>query len=433
MPVQLPPTPHGRDRDLLRDPLSFFLTITRQYGDVVCYRPAPEPAYLVNHPDYIRHVLLDNNRNYSKATYINQMFKATVGDGLLTSEGETWLRQRRLMQPAFNQQSLSQLDSVVTTQAARMLDGWQEAASQGRPITLASEMSALTLAITTRALFGVNMGEEINRVGQAVDMGTALLERPNNPRFRAAFQTIEEVVQGIIATRRKSVDEDGEAGDLLGILMRARYEDTGLGMDDAGLRSQVITLLLAGYDTTASALTLTFYLLSKHPEVVARLRQDLQTTLKGRTPVYADLPRLENPRMVFEEALRLYPPAWVLGRVALGDDQVGEYFVPAGTIVAISPYTIHRHLGFWDDPERFDPQRFTPERSARRQRFAYIPFGGGPRQCIGNNFAMIEAQLIIAMVVPRFDLSLVQDHEIKPEVVFVLRPDRQMKMMATST
>jgi len=433
MAPKLPPTPHGRDRELLRDPLSFFLSLTRQYGDVVCYRPAPEPAYLVNHPDYIRHVLLDNNRNYSKATYINQMFKATVGDSLLTSEGETWLRQRRLMQPAFNQQSLSQLDSVVTFQARRMLDSWQEAAYQGRPILLATEMSALTLAITTRALFGVNMGDELNRVGKAVDMGTALLERPNNPRFRAAFQTIEEVVQDIISTRRQSVDEASEPGDLLGILMRSRFEDTGLGMDDAGLRSQVITLLLAGHDTTASALTWTFYLLSQHPEVVTRLRQDLQTILNGRTPVYADLPRLENPRMVFEESLRLYPPAWVLGRVALGDDQVGEYFVPAGTIVAISPFTIHRHLRFWDDPERFDPQRFTPERSAGRQRFAYIPFGAGPRQCIGNNFAMLEAQLIITMVVQRFDLSLIPDHEIKPEVVFVLRPDRQIKMTVTST
>ncbi len=313
-----------------------------------------------------------------------------------------------------------------------MLDRWQEAASQGRPILLASEMSALTLAVTTRALFGVNMGEEINRVGQAVDMGTALLERPNNPRFKAAFQTIEEVVQDIITTRRQSADETSVPKDLLGLLMQARYEDTGLGMDDAGLRSQVITLLLAGYDTTASALTWTFYLLSQHPEIVARLRQDVHRTLNGRTPVYADLPRLENSRMAFEEALRLYPPAWVLGRVALGDDQFGEYFVPAGTIVAISPYTIHRHLGFWDDPERFDPQRFTAERSAGRQRFAYIPFGAGPRQCIGNNFAMLEAQLIIPMVVQRFDLSLIADHEIKPEVVFVLRPDRQMKMMVAS-
>jgi cytochrome P450 len=432
MPVQLPPTPHGRDRDLLRDPLSFFLTLTRQYGDVVCYRPAPEPAYLVNHPDYIRHVLVDNNRNYSKATYINQMFKATVGDGLLTSEGETWLRQRRLMQPAFSQQSLSKLDRVITVQTAGMLDRWQEIASQGQPINMANEMSALTMAITTRALFGVDLGEEINRVGQAVDMGTALLERPSNPRFRAAFQTIEEVVQSIITTRRQSPDEDGEPEDLLGILMRARYEDTGLGMDDAGLRSQVITLLLAGYDTTASALTWAFYLLSQHNEVVASLRQDLHETLNGRTPVYADLPRLDYPRMVFEEALRLYPPAWVLGRVALGDDQIGEYFIPAGTIVAISPYTIHRHPGFWDDPERFDPQRFTSERSAGRQRFAYIPFGAGPRQCIGNTFAMLEGQLIIAMVVQRFDLALAMDHAVKPEVVFVLRPDRQTKMMLTS-
>jgi cytochrome P450 len=432
MPLQLPPTPHGRDRELLRDPLSFFLTLTRQYGDVVCYRPAPEPAYLINHPDYIRHVLVDNNRNYSKGTYINQMFKNTVGDGLLVSEGDSWLRQRRLMQPTFNQGRLARLDGLITSEANLMLERWQAACAQNQPVNLPNEMSALTLAITTQALFGVNLGEDIRQVGQAVDMGTALLERPNNPRFQNAFRMVEETVQRIIHNRRQSIGETDEPIDLLGMMMLAKDEDTGLGMDDALLRSQVMTLLLAGYDTTASALSWTFYLLSQHPAYVSRMRQELQTALSGRRPVYADLPRLSATRMAFEEALRLYPPAWVLGRVALDDDQIGEYTVPAGTIIAISPYTIHRHPAYWDHPDNFDPDRFTPERSAKRQRFAYIPFGGGPRQCIGNNFAMLEGQLIIAMVVQRFDLELAMETEIKPEAVFVLRPDRRMKIALTS-
>ena len=431
MPPQLPPAPRRSPRELLRDPLAFFLTLTRQYGDVVCYRPAPEPAYLINHPAYLRHVLVDNNRNYSKDTYINRMFKTEVGNGLLTAEGEDWHRQRRLMQPSFNPQHLARLDGLITSRTEHLLENWQKAVDMSQPINLLQEMSALTLAITTQALFGVDLDEGIGQVGQAVDMGGALLELPKNPRFRASVQIIAEIVQQIITERRRSMDQAGEAGDLLGTMIRAQQDDPSLGMSDAELRNQVITLLLAGYDTTASALTWTFYLLSQHPEVVACLRKELNGTLGGRTPVYADLPALGYTRRVFEESLRLYPPAWVLGRVALGDDQLGDYIVPAGTIIAISPYTLHRHPKFWEDPERFDPERFTQERSAERHRYAYIPFGAGPRKCIGNTLAMIEGQLIIATVMQRFDLSLVPDHELKPEIGFVLRPDSQMKMMVS--
>jgi len=425
----LPPSPHGHSRDLLRDPLNFFLTLTRQYGDVVCYRPAPEPAYLVNHPDDIRHVLVDNNRNYIKATYINQMFKTAVGDGLLTSEGETWRSQRRMMQPSFHKHNLARMDSLVIDQTERMLSKWEAAVRQNRPVNLAQEIASLTLGITTRALFKVDLDEEIDRVGQAVDMGGALLERPNHPRFKAGIQMIKETVESIIASRRGSNNGEGPIGDLLGTMMQARDEETGQGMDDLALRNQVITLLLAGYETTASALTWTFYLLSQHPEVVARLRAELRDVLDGRTPVSDDLPSLDYTRMIFEEALRLYPPAWVLGRVALGEDRLGGYAVPPRTIIAISPYTVHRHLAFWRDPDHFDPERFSHQRSSQRQRFSYIPFGAGPRQCIGNTFAMLEAQLIIAMVMGRFDLALVPGQEIQPEVVFVLRPDKSMQVV----
>jgi cytochrome P450 len=309
-----------------------------------------------------------------------------------------------------------------------MLDHWQAAAEEREPVLLASEIAALTLSITTQALFGVDLGEQVNQVGRAVDMGGSLLERPSHPRFKAGLQIVEETVQRIIASSRQSAAAGEQDGNLLNALMQAREADTGLGMDDASLRDQVITLLLAGYETTASALTWTFYLLSQHPEVADRLRQAANSALDGRTPAYADLPALEYAGRVFEESMRLYPPAWVLGRVALADDQLGEYFVPAGTVIAISPYAIHRHPGFWEDPERFDPERFTPEHLARRPYFAYIPFGAGPRYCIGKTLAMLEGQLILPMVIRRFDLRLLPDHEIKPEALFVLRPDRQMKM-----
>ncbi|MGW8144092.1 MAG: cytochrome P450 [Anaerolineales bacterium] len=431
MSLQLPPTPHSNNRELLKDPLTYFLGLTREFGDVVCYRPALEPAYLINHPEYVRHVLVDNNRNYTKGTYINKMFHAAVADGLLTAEGEKWHRQRQLMQPSFNKKHIAKLDNLITSQASRVFEHWQEAASKSQPIYLSQEISALTLAIASRALFGVDLGEEIGQVGRAVDLGVALLEKPNNPRFQTSIQILEEIVQRIITSRRHSVDRSGETEDLLGTMMQTRDEETGLGMDDVSLRNQVITLLLAGYETTASALTWTFYLLSQHPGTVIRLRQELQTALGGKTPTYADLPELELTRMVFEESLRMYPPAWVLGRVALGEDTIGNFIVPAGTVVAISPYTLHRHLGFWNDPEIFNPDRFTQERSNERHRFAFIPFGAGPRKCIGSSLAMVEAQLIIATAMQRFDLSLVSDHEIKPEIGFVARPDRQMKMMVS--
>jgi cytochrome P450 len=428
MNPHLPPAPRFRSREgrqLLRDPLAFYLALAQQYGDLVCYRPAPELAFLVNHPDHIRHVLVENHHNYSKDTYINHMFKTMVGDGLITSEGEAWRRQRRLMQPAFHPQRLAALDALITSQVAAMLARWGVASAQAQPVNLAHEISALTLSITTQALFGVDLGEDVSLVGQAVDMGGALLARPRDPRFRQGLQVVDEIVQRIILSRRaEGVLAGGTSpgGDLLGAMMSLRDAHTGLGMDDSSLRDQVITLLLAGYETTASALAWTFYLLSQNPDVVGRLRLELSASLGGRPPVYADLPRLPYTRQVFEESLRLYPPAWVLGRVALEDDMLGEYTLPAGTVVAISPYTAHRRPAAWDHPERFTPGRPQP------QRFAYLPFGAGPRQCIGKPFAMMEAQLIIAMVVQRFDLTLVPDHEIKPEVVFVLRPDRQMKV-----
>ena len=420
-----PPSAHLHGRELVQKPLEFFLTPTRQYGNVVCYRPAPDPAYLINDPDFIRHVLVDNNRNYTKDTYINQMFKKAVADGLLTSEGETWRRQRRLMQPAFHQQRLATLDKIITERVEIMLKSWELAYQKGESILIAHEIAALTLAITTKILFGIDLGEEIGRVGAAVDMGGALLERPNNPRFRDGLKTIGESIDRIIFARKEITTEEP---DLLSLLLQAQDAQSDEGHKDHELRHQMVTLLLAGYETTASALTWTWYLLAQNPQAARRLYEEAQTVLNGRIPAYPDLEHLPYTRMVFEESLRLYPPAWILGRRAISEDRIGQYHIPARAIVAISPYTIHRHPAHWEEPERFDPFRFSRQRSSSRHRFAYIPFGAGPRQCIGNNLAMIEAGLILPMIAQRFALVLENDRPIKPEVVFVLRPDRQMRM-----
>lgn len=420
-----PPVAHLRDRDQFREPLKFFLNLTRQFGDVVCYRPAPEPAYLINQPDYIKHILVENYRNYTKDTYINQMFKEAVADGLLTSEGETWRRERRLMQPAFHPHRLAGLVGIITARTANMLDRWELAYRRGEPILISQEMASLTLSITTNILFGIDLGEEVKRVGAAVDMGGALLERPNNPRFREGLQIIEEIVERIISIRRHTTVANS---DLLSLLLQAQELLSGAGWDDRQLRHQMVTLLLAGYETTASALTWTWYLLAQNPSVADRLHEEAHTVLNGRTPAYSDLENLVYARMVFEETMRLYPPAWILGRRSLADDRLGSYLIPANSIIAISPYTIHRHPDYWEEPDLFDPLRFTLERSAGRHRFAYIPFGAGPRQCIGNNLALLEAGLILPMIAQRFALELEKDHPIKPQVVFVLRPDRQMRM-----
>lgn len=418
---KLPPTPHGSARDLLRNPLAYYRTLSQEYGDLVCYRSAPEPAYLVNHPDFVRHVLIDNNRNYSKETYSNHMFKTVIGDGLLTSEGEVWRRQRRLMQPAFHHTRLEKLDGLITGEAQCLLERWAEAHAAGEVVDIAKEMATLTLSITTQALFGIDLGETVQSVGQAVDMGADLLERPRHPRFQAAIAAVEAAVHRIIAQRR---EHNADTGDLLSMLMQARDEETGQGMDDVQLRNQVITLLLAGYETTATALTWTWYLLSQEDEAARRMRAELAQKLAGRAPTYQDVAQLDYTRQVFEESLRLYPPAWVLGRKALGDDEIGGYYIPAGSILAISPYTLHRHPAFWSNPDGFDPERFLPERSAGRHRFAYLPFGAGPRQCIGNGFALLEAPLILATVAQSFALELVPGQEIRPDPLFILRPDR---------
>jgi cytochrome P450 len=424
---QAPPTPGGSLRALMRDPLSFFLTITREYGDVVCYRPAPEPAYLVNHPDYIRHILQSNHHNYSKATYINNMFKEAIADGLLTSEGDTWLQQRRLMQPAFHNQRIAKLDTVIANECNAMLDRWQTNARTGEPVDIVKEMATLTLSITAKVLFGVELGDRAGSVGQAVNMGADLLEKPRNPRFRNALQEVDQVVLAIIAERRKS---NVDSGDLLSLMLETRDEETGQGMDDQQVRNQVITLLLAGYETTANALTWTWFLLVQHPDELEKLRAEVETVLAGKqAPRFDDLARLRYSRMVFEEGMRIYPPAWIMGRKSLAEDEVGDFRIPANTVIAISPYTMHRHPGFWESPEVFDPERFTPERSAGRHRFAYLPFGGGPRQCIGNNLAMAEAQIIIPMVVRRYNLELLPDQPIKPDPLFILRPNREIFMM----
>ena len=421
-----PPVAAGRNlRHLVRDPLGYFSAITAEYGDIVCYRPAPDTAYLINHPDFVRHVLVDNNRNYSKETHTNQVFNKVVAEGLLTTEGDTWRRQRRMMQPAFHRTRLELMDRMIAEATESLLKEWRAALALGQAVDIARDMAALTLTVTTRALFGVSLGDEVRQIGDMVNRAVALLEKPSDPRVKQSMDELDEVVYRIIEQRRRDF-QDG--GDLLSSMILARDSDTGQAMSNEQLRNQVMTLMLAGYETTASALTWTWYLLSQNPDAFTRLQVEARNILGGRAPEYTDLDHLSFTRQVLNEGMRLYPPAWTLGRRALGEDEIGGYYIAPGTTIAICLYTLHRHPGFWESPDAFDPDRFSPERSAARHKFAFIPFGAGPRQCIGNTFGLMEASLVLAHIAQNFILRLAPGVEARPQAVFVLRSARELMM-----
>lgn len=421
----LPPIPEHSLREVVRNPLRFFSSIARQYGDTVCYRPAPDTAYLINHPDDVRRVLVDNNRNYSKNTYSIQAFKKVTGDGIISAEGDSWRRQRRLMQPAFHHTRIEKLDEMVVTAAQSMLDSWQQACQEGQPVDIVREMSALTLTVTARALFGVELGERVQTLGEIVRRTGALLEKPTHPAMVQAVREIGAIVESIIQERRRDFQDKG---DLLSSLMLAQDEDHNHHFSEEQLRDQLFGLLLAGYETTANALSWTWYLLSQHPWAFERLRSEVRQALQGKSPAYTDLESMPYLGQVFHESLRMFPPAWIIGRRAIGEDMLGGYYVAPGTVLAICTYTLHRHPAFWENPDEFIPERFDPARAAQQHKFAYIPFGAGPRQCIGNSFGTMEASLILACVAQQFELRLVPGVEVEPQAIFVLRPKGEVPM-----
>ena len=420
----------GSANTIQRDPLGFTMSTFQLYGNVVAVRFLIWPTYMVFHPQDVKHVLQENHRNYSKDTYLIQFLKPFLGQGLFTNDGQSWLHQRRLMQPAFHRKQLATFGTLMTSATEAMLERWQHAVRSDQPLDVAAEMMRLTLRVVGQALFSVDLSDEADAVGQAF---TALLTplsdylfnpvpplgvpTPRNRRIQRCIRDLDTVVHEIITARRSAGQND-----LVTMLLAARDAQTGEGMSDKQLRDEVMTLLIAGHETTSNLLTWTWYLLAQHPEVERQLHDELARVLGGRIPTVEDVPQLSYTRMVLEESLRLYPPAVGFNRKALVEDEVGGYRVPANTLIWLSPHVTHRHPEFWDDPEAFDPERFTPERVAARPHFAYFPFGGGPRQCIGNNFAMMEAQLVLATIAQRYQLRLVPGHLVEPQVLLTMRP-----------
>jgi cytochrome P450 len=415
-----------------RDPLKVFLESFRDYGDVVRFRFGPMIGHLVSSPAGANHILAENNKNYGKQTRGYESLRYVLGNGLLTSEGDFWKRQRRIAQPAFHRQRIGGFAQAMVRAASEAAARFES--QRGQVIDVADEMMRLTLRIVGETLLGHDPSENASEVSSALSFllamvnqrtsrviffGRPILPTPENFRIRRSLATLDAIVHRIIAERRERPGDD-----LLSMLMEATDESTGEKMDDRQLRDEAMTILLAGHETTANALTWTWLLLSRYPAALRELRQELSDVLGGRPPILEDLPRLRFTKMVIEESMRLYPPAWIIARSVAETDEIGGYQIPAGSIVFVSPYVVHRHPKFWQDPEGFDPRRFENE----KPRGAYFPFGGGPRMCIGNGFATMEAELVLATIAQRVRFELQPGHPVVPDPSITLRPRHGMKM-----
>jgi cytochrome P450 len=437
----LPPGPRGMPilgmlPAVRRDPIGVFMHAARRFGDVVYFKIGPRRGYLISNPDDVRHVLQDNARNYHKSPLYEKL-RLFLGNGLLTSEGDFWLRQRRIAQPAFHRQRMAALAGVMAESARDAAARWQGLASAGTPVDVDEEMMRLTRTVVVRALLGADLGPFTSTIDDAWtiinqhvgesfwSLGLDRLPTPKYRRFKAARTVLRGAVDHVIAERRRNPSGHD---DLLSMLM-ARDEETGEAMTDEQLRVEVTTFLLAGQETTSLALTWTWYLLAQNPPARKRLEDEIDDVLDGRPPEYSDLVNLPYLRMVVDESLRMYPPAWGFSRQAMADDTLGGFRLPRGWLAFVIPYVLHRLPAFWKDPETFDPLRFSPERSADRPKFAYIPFGAGPRRCIGDQFAMIETQLSVATFAQSYRLHLQPGHKVDPWPLITLRPRFGMPMI----
>ena len=423
-----------------RDRLGLMQAAVREHGDAVRLRMGPKTLFLFNHPDHAKHVLAENHANYRKGIGLVHARRA-LGDGLLTSEGEQWRSQRRAVAPVFQRERISQAASVIVEETDRLLARWR--ARPGETVDLVAEMTRLTLGVLGRSLLRVDLGssEPIGRAFEAVqdqamfEMVTLSVVPPWVPlprqlRFRRARRELDRLVGRLVSGRAGA---DPTADDLLARLLRSTGEEPDPSARRRQLRDELVTLLLAGHETTASTLGWTCYLLERHPEVYRRVHLEAVEVLGDRLPGYQDLTRLPYTTRVIEEAIRLYPPVWMLTRRAVDHDRIGDYRVPAGSDVLICPYTLHRHPRFWDDPDSFDPDRFTPERAAARPRYAYIPFGAGPRVCVGSHLGVMEAVLVVAMVAREFRLRRPSGAPVVPEPMLSLRLKGGLPMVVAPT
>jgi cytochrome P450 len=437
-----PPGPSWTRRirfGLRRNTLNFLCKIARDYGDVSHFRVGHWDYWFFTHPDAVRDVLVSQDDQFIKGPALRRA-KETLGEGLLTSEGDLHRRQRRLVQPVLHPNRVATYADVMVRFAAETSAGWRD----GQEFDLHEQMMKLTLRIVAKTLFDADVAAEVDAIGHAMDVSVGMFARamspwgpvlnflplPSNFRFRREWGRLMALIDRFVQERRNN-DTGGD--DLLSRLLRATDAETdGGAMTDRQLRDEAITLFTAGHETTANALTFTFYLLSQHPEVSQTLCEELKRVLNGCPPTVADVENLSYTRMVLSEAMRLYPPAWALGRESVAPCTIGGYSVPAGSVVLLSEWVTHRDPRWWPEPLRFDPLRFIPENRADRPRWAYFPFGGGSRQCIGESFAWMEAILVLATLAQRWRMEYLGDGPPRLRPLITLRPAHAIRVRLAS-
>ncbi len=432
---QRPPGPRGHKLigcllDVRQDRLKFVEKATREFGDLVCFMMGPKRLYLLSHPDHIKHVLCNRPENFHKGLGLEEA-KPLLGQGLLTSEGDLWARQRRQLQTIFRGTQMDGYGGVMIDVIPALLARWRELEDLGRPVEVHQEMARFTLTILGKTMFGADLEKVADEV--AADLGlitswamtrmTAFIKipwrlpTPRNWRAQRALRRLNRVVDDLLAGRL-STEQGGEWFTHL----KSRSDASGdAKAGDQQIRDEVMTLLLAGYETTAATLTWTFYLLSQHAEVERRLHQEIDSVIGDRCPGIEDLPRLVYTRMIIEEVLRLYPPVWLIPRRALAEDCIGGYTIPAGSDVLLSIYSMHRHPEFWSNPDQFDPNRFSTDQKAQQVPQSYMPFGAGPRVCLGSRFGMMEAILVLTMITQKYRLELSYNRRIEPVTTLTLQ------------
>lgn len=440
-----PPGPHTWPPlrlffQMQRDPLAFFTQLAHDYGDIAYFQAGPRSIYLLNHPDLISDVLVTHDRKFQKSLAL-QRAKRVLGEGLLTSEGAYHLQQRRLIQPLFHRRQIAAYAESMVRHAAHLADpaashGWQD----GATLNIHAEMMKLTLAIVGETLFQQDITGEAQAVGVAMEALTQnfrrllsplapLLERlptAENRHLRRSQAELERIVAHLINERRTQ----GAGDDLLSLLLTAHeVGDNSAPMSERQIRDEVLTLMLAGHETTANALTFTWWLLAQHAEVRAKLHDELNQVLGRRVPTVADLEQLRYTRMVFSEAMRLYPPAWIVGRQVLVEHEVEGYSIPAGATVVVSQWVMHHDARYYPEPWRFDPERWTPAAQATRPKFSYFPFGGGSRLCVGEHFAWMEGILLLATLAQHWQMTVATSAPLTLRAGVTLRPRTALPML----
>jgi cytochrome P450 len=416
-------------------PPTYLLKQAERYGDIFKFQGA-FPVYSISDPESVREILTRAWPEFTKETIDYKVISTVFGNGLVTNDGESWAHQRKLIQPVFASKSINGFDLIINSVTRNILDTWIQ--NENTDIWLDREMSRITFQIVSRTLFGADIddvSDEMIDILMLLNIYPLRLDAllrlfphiptPSNRRFRAANRRLDEIVYGLIKSHK---EYGSKSNDIVDRLLKAVDPETGEGMDEKQIRDEVVTLMLAGHETSSTGLTWTFYLLSKHPEIERKLLEELGTILQGRTPNSSDLSQLPYLKQVVQESMRLYPPVWGIARRSTNENNFRGYTVPANSYIAITPYVLHRHPDHWVEPNLFNPDRFEQGQNQSRHPYAYLPFGAGPRACIGAGMAMLEMQLIIAQILPLFKLTPAKDNPVKIQAAVTLKPRFGMKV-----